>query len=509
MTSRLTHPGLIACCAMLALTTGSASLAAYGQNDNSDNIGNRLADYQYQMPLHASSKPGVVALQVPQALYLHAQSPQLHDVRIFDAKGQSVPFALLPPVSDTTRLMRTSVPLKIFPVRGGKSSGSADNSGANSNGPDQVEMDIKTDAKGSVISVKTKQGNHLAGNKISYLVLDARAANPDNPDLDGSKPRNLIDGLRFTVPPRTSNYSAQVWLEVSDNLQHWETLGTTQLSWLINAGSDTLSNDRMQFEPHAFRYARLSWREGEALEFAAIDALTVQAQSQSAPLEQIVLQPQGGKTRADLVYSASPALPVERLALQFGNDNIVYPVSIGHYREIPAKQIGQSNTFVFEPQWQSTFYQITQDGKTRRSGEISMAPTFKREWVVRAHVPTAPAPQLILRWQAASLVFLQGNGGPYTLAYGRAQAKAGMQPLEQVAPGFSMEELQRLTRISAGPEQAQTTPQAQKTAALAASEAANSRSLVLWGVLLLGVVVLGVMAWSLIKQLKNDGAGPK
>ncbi len=487
---------LLAALALSGLALSGLALSGPGQAANpAASDSDTLQDYRYQMPLTTGSTQGVLALRLPQALYLHAQSLQLNDVRIFDAKGQKVPIAMLPP-GNTSLVTRASFPLKIFPLHGATASGS-NNAGSGGN----VEMDVKTDANGSVISVKTKSGTSGANNKITHLVLDARNGNNGNLG-DGPK----IEGLRFRLPAATSSYNAQVWLDVSDDLQHWDTIGTAELSWLVNSGSETLANDRLSFEARSFRYARLSWRAGEPIEFAGIEALTVSQQSNAPQLESLLLEPQDGKQAGDLLYQASAALPVVRVNLQFREPNVVYPAAIGTYQEIPAVQIGKANTWHFEAQMRSTFYQITQDGKTRRSGELALPqPTGMNQWVVRPQQAGTSRPTMVLSWQAANLVFLNSGSGPYTLAYGRADAKAGMSELEQVAPGFSAKELQQLAQAQTGPEQLSATPQQlqqQQSAAQAASDAAKTRSFALWGMLILGVLVLAGMAWSLVKQFK-------
>ena len=502
---------LLAALALSGLALSGLALSGPGQAANpaansAANESDTLQDYRYQMPLTTAAKQGVLALPLPQTLYLHAQSLQLNDVRIFDAKGQKVPIALLP-AGSTSLVTRASFPVKIFPLRGGAGNGAA-NSGSNNVGSGgNVEMDVKTDANGSVISVKTKSGTSGANNKITHLVLDARNGNNGSNGTKGSMGDGpKIEGLRFRLPAATSSYNAQVWLDVSDDLQHWDTIGTAELSWLVNSGSETLANDRLSFEARSFRYARLSWRAGEPIEFAGIEALTVSQQSNAPQLESVLLEPLDGKQAGDLVYQASAALPVVRVNLQFRESNVVYPAAIGGYQEIPAVQIGKANTWHFEAQMRSTFYQITQDGKTRRSGELALPqPTGMNQWVVRPQQAGSSRPTMVLSWQAANLVFLNSGNGPYTLAYGRADAKAGLSELEQVAPGFSTKELQQLAQAQTGAEQLTATPkqlQQQQSAAQAASDAAKTRSFALWGVLILGVLVLAGMAWSLVKQFK-------
>ena len=59
------------------------------------------ADYTHVLPLAASARQGVLQLRLPREAYLHARSAQLHDVRVFDAKGVPQPYALRQPTVET------------------------------------------------------------------------------------------------------------------------------------------------------------------------------------------------------------------------------------------------------------------------------------------------------------------------------------------------------------------------------------------------------------------------
>ncbi len=446
-------------------------------------------DYTHILPLTVSGRQGVVGFRLPQAVYLNARTAGLNDLRVFDANGAKLPFALhVPPRQQQTQ--HVSMPARIFPIVSNRRSAAGD----------AIDLDIKTTADGSLVSVKAKSATKSTTETpaLAGLVLDLRPAGQPEP---AEKP--LIEALRFSLPPKIASYSAQVWLEVSDDLKRWDTIGAAELSWLVNSDTQTLTNDRLEFEPRSFRYARLTWRSSEPLQFAAINAESVTHSDGAPALEKLLLQPTPGKEAQDLVYRAGIAIPVEKVGLQFSEANVVLSAALGSYRELPGRQIGQPVTWKFDPLMRATFYQITQEGQQRRSGDIAVPSTHMAEWVLRAQTIGNSKPALRLSWQPATLVFLAGGTGPYTLAFGRDKAEPAALELSQVAPGFSVQELAKLEQAAAGALQTrQGAKPADESGALAAASSAQTRMWILWGVLLLGVGVLGVMGWRLFKQMK-------
>ena len=456
------------------------------------------ADYAYAAPLQISGAQGVVRLRLPQTVYLKSRSAGLDDLRVFDAKGVVQPFALYRPPLDAVA-QRASLAANIFPLR----------TRVQPEGAAAVDIDIQTRPDGTVHSVKARAAVAKAKGRgkaqpaieenteerLSGLILDFGAAMAGYP--------LRIDALRFGAPKDQSNYSAEVWLEASNDLKRWETVGAAELSWLSNDNSQTLASDRLEFAPQKFRYARLSWRRGEPVVFPEIRAETVTQQQSEPQRETLWIQPKPGRFAGDLVYSAGVAIPVEQISLKLNEPNIVYPMLLGHYVESPSRKVGKATEWEFRPRSSATFYQITQDEQVRRSGALTVPVGRMAEWVIRPLSAAATAqPQLGISWQPATLIFLAGGTAPYTLGFGRDDARPASQPLEQVAPGFSVKELGRLEAAQLGELQESAAKAAAESLAAQAASSASRRAFILWFVLLLGVTVLGGMAWKLIRQMK-------
>lgn len=459
-------------------------------------------EYAYSLPLQVSGKQGVVAFQLPQAAYLNAMTARLDDLRVFDANGAVQPHALHRPQPEQAA-RRDSLTATVFPIRGGASPAA---------GGTSIDVDIRTRPDGSVMSVQTHAGKARASANVtlSSLILDFGAA------AQGDEHNPVrIDALRFDAPPGEANYNAEVWLQTSRDLKHWSTIGAAELSWLSNDDGQTLASNRLEFSPQTFRYARLVWRRGAPAEFAAIHAETLTPQRSEPVRETLWIRPaavneierRAGDQPTELIYPAGVALPVEQLSLRLSEPNIVFPVALGYYVEQPGRHANRTTEWVFRPIAHATFYQITQDGQTRRSGAVSVRPAHQPVWVIRPLNPAVTArPELGLSWQPATLVFLAGGTPPYTLGFGRADAMPASQPLSQVAPGFSPRELAQLEQARAGALQTGPGAASGSSAASQAGLSARHRTYILWGVLFLGVIVLGGMAWKLIRQM-NAGSG--
>jgi hypothetical protein len=333
------------------------------------------------------------------------------------------------------------------------------------------------------------------------LVLDTRAQ-----DEAGAAP-SQISALRLSLPANVDNYTARIALEVSDDLKNWESLGQSLVSWMTNADTKALANDRIEFDAQAFRYARLSWREGTPMLFAKVVAERPSRTTAGQTIDSMILTPQPGRVANDLVYRAAAAIPAQSFGLQFADENAVVPALVGRYVELPALKQGQPNRWDFQPAFRATFFRLTQGGKIRTSGDVAIGESHVAEWVVRPLADLPSAPSVRISWQPASIVFLTGGKQPYRLAVGRDTVASAAVDVTSVAPGFGAAELSALERATTGDIRQQRAAAPVMSEADLAGVSARGRTAVLWGVLLIGVIALALMARHLLKQMPVDPGG--
>jgi hypothetical protein len=447
--------------------------------------------YSSLAPVSVSGKQAIVQLRLSRDVYLRSHSALLNDLRLFDADGNNIKFSLINP-AEQQRTSRVVVPVRAFPVF---------DSNKNPAGPTQ-EFEMKTSKDGSLLSVSTKGKFALdhSSRTLSSLILDVRSPGA------GVAPTQLVGALNLGLPAGTTNYSAKVALEVSNDLKSWDPVCESPLNWLVNEQTDTLANSRIVFPPTSFRYARLTWLEGTPIEFGRIDAEFETQTALPYETDSLVVAPQAGRFPNDLLYPVALAIPVEKLGLRFHQQNIVFPAVLGQYIELPDRGLGARNTEKFHPRLRFTFYQLVQGGRTKSNLDLVTEPLHADHWILRSETAMPEKPALQISWTPSTMIFVANGRAPYTLAVGRAGAASAQLPTAQVVPGFAMDELLAAERAELGPMGAAKTNGPGQGEGANAAASARARVVLLWSFLLLGVAILGFMTWKLTAQMRGSGS---
>lgn len=466
-----------------------AALVTLSVSTTSATASDTPANYSHILPLSISANQAVVPLRLPRAVYLAARSPRLHDLNVFDSDGVAMQFALAqlaPPVI----VSQSSMPVAVFPLYGP----------ALEAGRNHAGLQIRTGSDGALISVTAPA--RATEDELLSLVLDLRPA-AHAAQVGAASP---VGALTLALPPGVRNYHARVALDVSDDLQNWEEWAEASVSWLANDQGSAVQKHRIDVAPRAFRYARIRWLDGKPVVFSAVNAEYIVEHQARRHLESIALQGRMSADGVDLLYTAPVAIPVSSLGLVFQGQNVVMPAMVGQYRAASKHPPGKPVSPQFVPLVNTTFFQLSQDGKRRTSGDIEVPVTHSVQWVVRPLSGVSERPELRLQWESATVVFIASGTAPYRLAFGRANARPASIELHQVAPGFTMRELAALPLAKSGE------PVQQQASAMGAPDSASGlagdKRRWLWAILLAGVAALAAMAWHLIRQLKNGQSVP-
>jgi len=453
---------------ILIVALGTAAIAASAEP----------APQRYGAPIAIAQAAPFVQLDLPVSAYAHSLQADLRDLRIVDASGARVPFALLapPPAPAASERLREAVLYSLPPRPAG-------------GGAWRSPVDVTVE--GDRISVHRAGATAAAPNPFPGMspgwLLDLGETRPGEPP-----PRRLR--LAWSGP---AEFSAAYTLESSDDLRSWRGAGGGQLMALRSA-TDILTQPLVPLATGTGRFIRLVW-----LDPASAPALT--GATALAPAPGMVSRT--ASRELSFAPSAEPAGPsgpdaVAARALHFdlGGDLPFVDLDLrffGGTHVAPVRLQGRSR---IDERWRElgsgVFYRLERDGVPTESPAIAL-PTHAR--FIRVIVDERAAPldsqttRLALHAQLASLVFATAGQPPFRLLAGSPDARDGALPAATLVPRLD-EERQRFGRAELGvfvedPEVAR--------AAVRAAGIARLRPWLLWGVLIVGVVVLAALVWRL------------
>ncbi len=429
-----------------------------------------------------------VRLPLPASAYGRTEQAELRDLRVVDAAGERVPFALLQPRADTNQTSEQPRETKLYPLPARPAAGQS--------WPAPVEVTVRGDR----ISVRQSGSGNIKPVKNSPGWLfdqgDARERKANEP------PAQLLR-LRWSGP---AEFSAGFDIETSDDLRRWRAAGAGQVLALASPNGP-LTQANVPLPANAGRFVRLVWNEpGSAplLTGAAGIAVQQRAVSLDAPTELSIAAstepPFKGADEASLAlakralhFDLGGVLPLVQLDLQLGQ------AAGGGTRIAPVRL--QARNRVDEP-WRElaghVFYRIERAGALSTSPPLALRSTLRYLRVIpdeRAAPLDAAQTRLLVQAQLASVVFAAQGRAPYTLLAGAAKAPAGALPVGTLVPALD-DERPRFGQATLGEwnESEAVVRQAESQRRVAAM-----RPWLLWAVLLLGVAGLGFMVWRLAR----------
>lgn len=439
---------------------------------------NQPASYALRLPIimppDAANDAALHRLQLPVRALVSLQSATYNDVRIFNAQSQPVPMALSPVAA--TPAERQSVTLPAYPILGA--------SGQTAGALDGFSLRIEEQKGKRVVLVNTGSAatRTTTPQKTLGALLDARTV----------KQPVLGVELDVDIPP---GQPISFKLQASPDLKNWQTLADTVL-FRSDGAVAGLGSARFELPalPVEGSYLRISWTDaaGQLASPVTLRAATLQTSSGQprSPRVTATLASQALTSPHELGFSLPFSTPVAALNILPQGENVLVPL------RVLARQPGQPWT----PRASTVAYRMRLGGKLQTNGPVELPALsgfrdFKLEADKKTPGFTAP-PDISVMFEPVQIVFLASGAGPYTLATGQANTASAFLPLPSLIPGYQPGQENTLPLVGLASPAASSA----LVNAAPASETTPTRSLVLWGVLLAGVLALAVMAWVLLKQ---------
>lgn len=427
------------------------------------------ADYAYSAPISATASTPFHRIALPVEVYQVLTHGDLRDLRVFNAAGEVVPHAIEPrPSAKPEKAALIEMPLFALP---------------------------KTPSDSEALSVRVDK---RADGTIVSVMRDAKRTAADAPDaylIDASRLEHAVSALELAPADAAAQFVGRMRVEASDDLDHWHTLAANAPVLVTHANGQALSRLRIEWPATQAKYWRASWvghsPAERAVRFAAARLEPAASTREPARIWQPVEAMRLRLDHGEYAYELAIGAPVDRLRLRLPQPNSVVPVAL----------LTRSRG---EESWRlignHTVFRLQQDGVEFESPDIAASPMHQLLLRIdmRGGGLGQGEPRLELGWIPHTLVFAARGAGPYRLAYGSAQANSAAYPIQSLVPDYgdgSSEAVRKLIGAATLGKAATAGGESQLKPQI------DFKRWLLWSVLLAAVLVLGLMAFRLWRQI--------
>lgn len=414
-----------------------------------------------------SADAGAYQVELDDAVYATTVSPTLRDLVVVNGAGRQVPALLQSAPAPAAR--RTTQSLAWFPLP----------------------------------ATAARVGSDIAA--ISELDPDGRLRRIQWQPAPGDAPPAalLVDASAAELPLQAlvldwgvadEAFERTMRAEGSDNLRDWQPLAATGRLLDLRRGDERFVERRIVFDvPVRARYLRLLPGAGAGTMPAVVSLVGEATGAADAPVLAWQVLDAAAAPDADggYVYTLDARLPVTHADIGFeGNATARWTLAVRESTDAPWRTVARD--------W--LVYRVGSDAASR-TPPLSLDSMLRaRQWRLLPDASHAgAAPTLRLGWRPERLVFVAEGPPPFSLRAGSARALRGDAP---VAPLLA--DLRARNGGNWQPAAATLGARAELAGAAALDDTAprDWGTWLLWGVLLLGVLLVGGFALSLLRAPK-------
>jgi len=420
-------------------------------------------DFAYAMAITTPAQAAAYRVAIPLEVYRNAAHEDLRDLRVFNARGEVVPYELEEPSREPA--VRAPGPaLPMFPLR-------ADSRVT----LDGVRVSIRS--QGAAVNVRAGPQTYQPSVITSY-VLDARSL------------QRPLQALLLRWPQGAPDFSGSLRIESSDDLTSWSVASGEAPVMNLHTSDAQLVQSRLDLTATRARFFRLTWLDTPApFALSSVSADTEPEQPQ-APRSSLTAPGAAGAKRDEFTFDLGARLPVNLINIELPEPNNVVGMQLLSRPRA---------TDAWRPVVHGAFYRVGNTGAERHNISIPIEPDSDRFWLARldrSGTMGAGLPKLQVTWNAEDVVFLARGSGPFTLAYGSSTAAAAGSELASLLGGVTVLRAQSGTARAVGGS-------ARLLPAPAPPREFPWRMTVLWVVLGCAVLLLAYMAYRLLREMRQ------
>ena len=445
-------------------------------------VAEQPSDYAYGIPIKVEGQEAVYQVDIPFEVYEKMARQDLGDVRVFNGQNEVVPYMIRSVGQNVVKeKLPPSRPAIYFPLYGE----------ANVK-PAELNIQIDKNYDGTIIRIynkdpkKSKEKDQLLG----YIV-----------DLGDVKTplSSLIFDWKTPIDTK-EGFAVQMLIETSEDLVQWQVWKERVPLVHLLFNNESLRQNTVPLNGLQSKYLRLSWPYNQkSIEFTSM---------RYQPVAKITVeQPRVWKSIVATAHPNIPhqyyfdlgaPIPIDRLQIELPNVNTIALTQM-FSRHKPEGKWNLVTT--------NTLYRLQQGEQSFVNNEISIPLVENRYWFMQVTDKGgglgAGLPTLKVGWVPHQVVFVKRGTPPFLLAYGNVQAKPSTFPIEMVIPPNTTIKPAQLEHVSTSGNSGEVTTKQIKLGGepQRREPLIDTKKWALWGVLALGVVLLGGMAYRLVKQM--------
>lgn len=385
------------------------------------------------------------SLDLPFEVYNASVRADLGDLRVFNAEGGEVPLLVREPRAATEQ--RQEIQLPVFPLRIGSGASRAD-----------IRMHVRTSDQGTVLETVIGPDNAAPGQ--AFL-------------LDASQNTRPLASLRVVLGAATDDLMT-VTVQGSNDLATWRPVGSGVLSDIRHQNGRVLQ-DSITLSGPIWKYYLLSG-QGHFPVLETVFGVTHPDSSAPARTWTALRGTSGPENTTE--YRLPPALPVDMLDLDC-NASAVLGVHV--------------LTPMSEKAWATVcsgvLFRLPADGQTVAGSPLPLPGPLPK---FRVATQGASMP-LRVGWIAHELVFVPQGSPPFVLAVGNPAISHGPDLVTPLLRAQGMKKMEVGRAILGLPRSLGGEGRL--------SSSRNFKEIALWGMLAVGVLMMGAMAWHLVRTL--------
>jgi hypothetical protein len=447
----------------IALSASQAFAAAPGPDE-----------FAWRASLDVPAGASLARAELPAAALARLQSANAHDVRVFNANGEPVPFAMLAPAAPTPSAedrTRSYPALPLYSAPAGRAAPKG-----------SVQLRVEGGANGQRSVWVQLDGAAPAGEQRLNAVLFGMK--------EERRPLAALD-VQATLP---ANMPVRVAVSTSADLATWTSAPVRGRLYRFE-GEGAPVNMRLEFgQPLTVehRFVRLDWDAQPGVAIASITGVVATA------------APAPRRVRVDLpaLHEAAPdaaevetgfATPMAALSLATPRDNTLMPVRVLGRNDAsqPWRMLGQT-----------VVYRLGAGADAVVNPPLDLhGASVRMLRVVAANGAALAGAQIhaAALFQPVQLVLVASGPAPFARAVGRDRTEAAALPLATIAGTLGERKPEDLPLAKTG-ESIETSPGGRSAFSW---RGVPGKSAVLWAVLAAGVLLLAGVAWSLSRQMKE------